>query len=250
MNWKLRAKAFGVHLMASVAVAVLVTLTVMFVWYPWPYTIVSGGMHLIVILLSVDVAIGPLLTFAVFNDKKPAKELRRDLAVIVVLQLAALSYGVYTVFQARPAVIAFEVDRFRVTSAHDVVKSELPQAQDGFRTLSWTGPRLITTAAPKEDQRLEAIMMGLNGADLGARPLFWRPWDAAAAQQALRAGKSVQDWLDRHPEHRGEVMQAIERSGRSIDQLVYLPLLAHRTDWSVLLDKRTGEVVGFAPIDA
>jgi hypothetical protein len=34
-----------------------------------------------------------------------------------------------------------------------------------------------------------------------------------------------------------------------VQDLVYLPLLARRTDWVVLLDAHSGEVVALAPID-
>lgn len=250
MNWHLRFRAAGIHLCFSLLVAALAAAVVLLVWYPWPYRVVSGGQHLLFLLMSVDIIIGPLITLAIFNLKKPMKELRRDLAIIVVLQLAALGYGLYTVYQARPVVIALEVDRFRVTSANDVLKSELPEALDEFRKLSLTGPRLVTTATPRADQQFDAIMLGLNGADLGARPSFWRPWDEAARKQAAAAGKPVAEWLAKHPKDADAVQEAVVKTGLPIEQLVYLPMLAHRTDWSVLVDKTTGNVVGFAPIDA
>jgi len=54
------------------------------------------------------VCLGPLLTLAVFDPKK--KELKRDLSIILLIQLSALFYGIYTVSVARPAYIVFAVD--------------------------------------------------------------------------------------------------------------------------------------------
>ena len=43
--------------------------------------------------MSVDVVIGPVLTFAVFNRARGSRHLRRDLTVIGILQAAALACG-------------------------------------------------------------------------------------------------------------------------------------------------------------
>ncbi|WAC74311.1 pilus assembly protein [Roseateles sp. SL47] len=249
MNWRLRLRASGLHLLGSLLVALAAASVVLLVWYPWPYRVVAGGQELLFILLTVDIIIGPLLTLAVFNLKKPKKELRRDLAIIVVLQLLALGYGMHTVYLARPAVIALEVDRFRVTTANDVVTTELPEALPEYRSLSMTGPVLVNTAMPSEAQRFDAIILGLNGVDLGARPSFWRPWDEHARSLTLKNGRPLVDWLKQHPDQEAKVREAAARSGRPVEQLLFLPMLAHRIDWSVLVDKSTGDLVGFAPID-
>ncbi|WP_310736806.1 TfpX/TfpZ family type IV pilin accessory protein [Roseateles terrae] len=249
MNWRVRFRAFGVHLAASVIVAALAAAVVLILWYPWPYRIVSGGQDLLFILMAVDVVIGPLLTLAVFNLTKPRKELRRDLLIIVVLQVLALGYGLRTVYLARPAVLALEVDRFRVTTANDVLVSEFPQALPQYRALSMTGPELVSTARPTDAQREEAIMLSFSGADLGARPSYWRPWDAAARAQTIKTGKPLDEWLKRNPEQATVVREAAARTGRPVEQLLFLPMLARRTDWSVLVDRSTGDPVGFAPID-
>lgn len=250
MNWPIRLKAAGCHLIFSLLVAASAAFLILYLWFPWPYRTISGGDSLLMLIMAVDIIIGPLLTLAVFNLKKPRAELVRDLAVIAAFQLAALGYGVYTVFQARPVVLALEVDRFRVTSANDVAQNELPQALEPYRTLPLTGPRLVTTAVPRADQREEAIVMGLGGVDLGARPSYWRPWDASARALTLKAGKSVTNWLTDHPNQEAAVRAAVARTGLPVERLLFLPMLARRSDWSVLVDRETGDPVGFAPIDA
>lgn len=249
MNWHLRLRASGLHLLGSLVVAAIAASVVLLLWYPWPYRVVAGGQNLLVILMSVDIVIGPLLTLAVFNLKKPMKELRRDLAIIVVLQLAALGYGMHTVYVVRPVMLALEVDRFRVTSANDVVMDEMSQALPEFRSLSITGPRLVSTATPRPDQTYDAIIMGLSGSDLGTRPSFWRPWDAAARAQTLKVGKPLVAWLKANAGRDEAVRRAAASTGRPVEQLLYLPMLSRRADWSVLIDKTTGDPIGFAPID-
>ena len=100
--WKDRLRASAIHLAISLGIAALAALLVFALWYPYPYREISGGRALFLILVSVDVIIGPLITLAVFNRAKPAKELRRDLASGGLIQLAALAYGLWTMFLARP----------------------------------------------------------------------------------------------------------------------------------------------------
>lgn len=250
MNWSLRLRASGIHLISSLIVAAIAASVVFFLWYPWPYRIVAGGQDLFVLLMTVDIVMGPLLTLAIFNIKKPMKELKRDLFIIVVLQLSALAYGLHTVYLARPAVIAMEVDRFRVVSANDVAEEELAKAPQDLRALSLTGPRLIGTRDATNEEKPEAILLGAAGHDLGTRPSFWIPWDDFSRQRALKHGKPVAAWVNAHPANREELLAAIARTGRPADQLLYLPMLSRRTDWSVLVDKASGDPVGFAPINA
>ncbi|MGZ5132283.1 MAG: hypothetical protein ACXWJ1_13285 [Caldimonas sp.] len=80
-----RARAAGVHLLISAAVAGLAALLVFGLWYPGSYRLLAGGRDLFLLVTSVDVVIGPVLTFAIFNLAKGWRHLRRDLAVIGVL---------------------------------------------------------------------------------------------------------------------------------------------------------------------
>jgi hypothetical protein len=102
-----------VHLGISPCHCGLAAWLVFAVWYPYPYREISGGRELFLMVVTVDVILGPLLTLAVFNmSKNPIKTLRLDLTVIGLFQLAALVYGLWTVFVVRPVHLAFEMDRF------------------------------------------------------------------------------------------------------------------------------------------
>ena len=135
LQFKERLHAGGIHLLLSLAVAASVTVLVFGFWFPGAYREFAGGTHLLLLVMAVDVTLGPLLTFAVFDRRKGRSHLRRDVATIAVLQLAALSYGLYTVHQARPVALVFEQDRFRVIAAADVLEKELNDALPELREL-------------------------------------------------------------------------------------------------------------------
>ena len=98
-----RMRAAGVHLALSIAAVSLLAALMLWLWYPPAYFVADGGWRVLRIIVLVDVVIGPLLTLIVFNRAKP--ELKRDLAVIALIQLAAFGYGAATMYLYRPAFV-------------------------------------------------------------------------------------------------------------------------------------------------
>ncbi|KAB2844433.1 MAG: pilus assembly protein [Burkholderiales bacterium] len=248
--WRQRARAALLHLLLSLAVAALAATLVFWTWYPWPYYVLVGGTGLFVLITSVDVALGPLLTFAVFNPPKGLRKLVFDLTVIVCLQIAALIYGLHTMWVARPVALALETDRLRVVRMIDVVAEELPLAPAELRELSWLGPKLLRAEAPSDPgEQMAAIEMALAGSDLGARPKYWRVWDARARGEVLLGAKPLTELAQRLPERVGDLEASARVAKRPIAALGYLPVLATHADWIALVDIKTGDILGFAPIN-
>jgi hypothetical protein len=86
-----RVRAGFLHLAVSLFIAAIITIPVILWLYPNPFFEAAGGLKLFVIILTVDICIGPLLTFFVFDKRK--KSLCKDLGFVVALQIAALIYG-------------------------------------------------------------------------------------------------------------------------------------------------------------
>ena len=55
--------------------------------------------------------------------------------------------------------------------------------------------------------------------------------------------------LRRYPSRRGELEEAVARTGLAAERVRFLPLLARQTDWVVLIDANDGRIVGYAPFD-
>jgi hypothetical protein len=250
ISWPPRLRAAGIHLSISLLVAAAAAALVFGLWYPYPYREISGGRELFLLLVSVDVVMGPLLTLAVFSRTKPKGELRRDLTVIALLQLAALGYGLWTVFSARPVHLAFEIDRFRVVHAVDVPPELLARAPAGIDAQPWTGPTLLAVRPFRNEQeKMQATLVALQGVALSARPDLWQPYDAARPA-VLAAAKPVSELRSRLSSESARIDQAVLDSGRSANALVYLPLAGRKSFWTVLLDRSNADVVGFIALDA
>jgi len=191
-----------------------------------------------------------LMTLVVFNRSKSWWHLAGDFAVIGFLQLAALGYGMWSVFEARPVYLAFEIDRIRVVHAVDVSYELLPKAPTGFRALPVWGPGLVAVRPfASANEKTEATMAALSGVELGFRPDFWMPYESARAD-ILLATKPLTELLARKTEMRAELTQAAVSAGLSVeDGIPYLPLHGRSEFWTVLLDPTSARPVVYLPLD-
>jgi hypothetical protein len=71
-----RWKAAGIHLAISFALALAVAALLYLLWFPPPYFIAAGATGLMLLIIGVDVIVGPALTLLVFNPAKPKRLIR------------------------------------------------------------------------------------------------------------------------------------------------------------------------------
>jgi hypothetical protein len=249
-NWRARSVASGIHFFISVSIAGLAGILVFALWYPYPYSEISGGRQLFTLVVAVDVVLGPLMTLIIFNRAKPRRELLSDLTVVAMLQLAALGYGLWTVFVSRPVHLVFEYSRMTVVHAIDTTPDLLAKAPPGLQRLPLRGPTVVALRpfeSPAEE--FDATMAALNGAPLAARSDLWQPY-VTATPRILKEAKPASDLHGHFPGQADLINQAIAATGRSVAGLRYLPLLDRHVAWTVLLDAVTAEPLGFVPLDS
>ncbi len=197
----------------------------------------------------MDVLLGPLITFSIISRTKPFKELRRDLVIVGLIQLAALGYGLWTVYAARPVHLVFEIYRFRVVHAIEVPESMLDKAPPGLGTMPMTGPTLLSVRPFKDDkERIDATFTDLGGVPIGTRPDLWQPYEAARAQ-IIESAKPVSELKARLPAQAAVIDAAVADTRRAPDTLAYVPLVGRKNFWTVLIDRANAQVVGFIPVD-
>ena len=245
-----RLVAAGIHFGLSAIVAAVAADLVFFVWYPYPYSEISGGRELFFIVVSVDVILGPLLTFAVFDRRKSVNKLRFDFVCIGVVQLAGLAYGLATVFIARPVFMVLEYDRFRVVHALEVPLESLPAAPEGLRQLPVVGPKIVSLRDFKDArEKADMTLAALAGVSLSARPELWQSY-SLVREQALREAKPLARLLKQLPEQAPILLKAANRTGLDASSLVYLPMVGRKTFWTVLLNPVSAEPLAYLPVDS
>jgi hypothetical protein len=244
-----RGRASLIHLSCSITIVVLLMAIVFFVWYPAPYAAASGVVPVFALLCGVDVTLGPFLTLIVFNPKK--KSLRFDLTVIVVVQLCALAYGMYSVFKERPAFVVYNVDRFDIVSANDIGPKHLALARNPeYAHLPVTGPHTVGASLPTEREERNNLLFATTkgGADIPQLPQYYRPINEVTADiqshlkplSALRAQNANAD------SRALKRLAVYEEPGANAG---YVPMRGRVKDYSVIMNRATTEVLAILPLD-
>ena len=250
INLKNRLRASAIHLGISLALAGLMAWLVFGLWYAYPYREISGGRELFMLVIAVDVVMGPLITLMIFNRAKPRRELITDLSIVALLQLAALGYGVWTVYAARPVHLVFEYQRLNVVHAADIDPETLPQAPPALQSLPRTGPTLLSLRRFKDaSEEYDSTMAAVAGVPQAAQPMLWQPWEASRAD-ILQAARPIAELQQRFSAQSALIDSAIASTGRPAEALRTLPLVTRKGDWTVLIDAQTTLPVGFVPLDS
>ncbi len=241
-----RWKAAGIHFLLSAFVAVAAIAVVVFVMFPPPYTGSAGAGKLLIILIGVDVTLGPLITLIIYRHGKPG--LKFDLFVIAALQLSALIYGLTMIAGSRPVYLVHLPDRFALVSANSLSQEALAAAPPVYRELPWTGPRLVSTELSPE-AKLEVMMVALEGGpDADGFPKYYVDYEKkltvvlenAKPLAGLRSWSEQADMI---------VSQWLADGAREAAEYVYYPMRDRRGYSTLVLNARTAQPVDVLPID-
>ncbi len=190
-----KLKATGVHLSISVLIFIYLTYKIMYDWYPGPYFSVDGGWQGIRLVGAVDLVLGPLITFLIFDNRKKRREIVFDLMTIAVIQIGALAYGVHATYSQRPvAVVMF--DEF-VMSAIEENYGDSWTSQAALSAFSDEHPPIIYSDLPITREGLEEIHRIKIERQISEHALmdYYQPADALAgallARQPLFADRMV-----------------------------------------------------------
>ena len=234
-----RWKAASIHFSISLVIGIAIGVLLFGVWYPPPFFHAAGADTLVLLLVGVDVVLGPLLTLVVFKAGKPG--LKFDLVCIAIIQTLALAYGVSVMTRSRPVFLVAAVDRFLLLSANDLDDADLAQgSKPEFRTRSWTGPRLVGAQLPTDvEDRNSILFSGVAGKDVDKFPRYYVDYETVAPQLLVKA-QSLDALVKLDAPSRERLDGAVRATGKSAGEIVWLPMLARKASIVMLLDRGTG----------
>jgi hypothetical protein len=238
-----RWRAAAIHLCASAAIAAIVVWVMLRIWYPSPFFEALGGRRLIELIVGVDVVLGPLITCVVFDTKK--KSLKFDLATVIVLQLAALAYGVHIAFQARPAYLLFVKDRFEIVTANQLEPEQLAKAsRPEFKTVPFSGPVPAAAELPTDPKELELLQMFAvsTGVDVQMFPQYFVPY-VDQSELVLAKGKSLEMFVGESPKSRPVIEKTLSAAGMTAAAVLILPLYIKQRDLAVIVEAGSAKVI-------
>ena len=185
------------------------------IWYPYPLGEAVGVRKVYMVLLAVDIILGPLLTFMLY---KIDKKLTFDLIFILIIQISAYIFGLYTMTQGRPTWLVFVIDDIELVSPIDIKVTPDYVMHDNFEASLLTKPQWIAAvysvnAEKKQQQIQDEIFEGIN---ISQRPETYKALDSKKddlltklhpiyelqkfnnnkqIQQELKQYKRVKGWL-------------------------------------------------------
>ncbi len=115
----LKRRAVTWHLVISMLLSAGIAFWLLLHWFPAPFSFAAGALTGLIIVASVDMCLGPMLTLLLIHSKKSFRENIFDGFVVATLQLSALAYGLWQVSLARPAAVVFWQDSFYLVKAFD-----------------------------------------------------------------------------------------------------------------------------------
>lgn len=235
-------KPAAIHLGLSATVALLATALIFLLWYPGALADMQGVSRLVLIMIAVDVVIGPLITLIVYAPGK--KSLSFDLMVIAAMQTVALLYGLRAIEDGRPAYVVFNVDRFDVIAVKEVVPDSLARAPEPFR-ISHFSPKFVAARMPADAAKRNEIMFSSvqGGADLPQLPEYFVKLEDEQTQmlKRLRPLDELRKLNELDDAAWGALLAEV---GKSESELGYLPVVANAKDGAAILDAKTGALLG------
>lgn len=231
-----RVKYFLKHLAVSCCVALFALMLVFYIWYPQPLAKANEVGHIVLMLLAIDVIVGPLLSLLVYKESK--KSLKFDLSIIVILQISAFLYGMHTIAQGRPAWLVFYHDRFDQVTVTEIDNSNLEKTNNEYRNPSWFGPKFVAVKFATDSKiRREDTFKELKGTTLAMRPERYLPLIKVVSE--IKHNALSLSLLNDY------------NNAVTVDQILnqnkmanaWLPLKTNTNDMVVLINKEKGEVV-------
>jgi hypothetical protein len=244
-----RWKASFIHLLISFAIIGTVAAYIIYFWYPIALIHMAKADKLLMLIGGIDLIIGPLLTLIVYKVGKPS--LRMDLTVIALVQIAFLSFGLRTMFESRPVFLVASSNMFDLVFTNEISAEQLAQAQNPqYQELSVTKPLLVGAKMPTDiDEKMHILNSALSGAgDLQTMPKYYVAYpeiipDILANSLPLKVNK------DASAQAIAVMINAAKAYGRNPNEVHYMRLGSTRGFAVMLIDAKTGQVVGPVNVD-
>jgi len=240
-----KLKASLIHLGLSIFLVGLVIGSLLFFFFPQLFIGVSDFKEIAMIIISVDLILGPLLTFVVFQPKK--KTLVFDLSVIAAIQLSALTYGAYALYEVHPVYVTFNIDRFTIVSAKDAEPEKA--LHDEYKISKLNAGRLAFAKLPDEAEKKNELLFSaaMGGRDLEARTEYYEPYENHIDQVLARSLDPKLIFADEASKEQAKSFY--NKHQDNLNEFAYLPLNSQKKDAIIVLDKVTAQPIATLNID-
>lgn len=240
INVSKRIRFFLGHLLISIAIVLLATYLIFGLWYPQPLDKALGVSFIFMMMITIDVIVGPLLSLVVYKEGK--KTLKMDLSVIIAVQVLAFTYGMYNLMQGRPVWLVQNGHVFELVRHSDVIVQDNGHPDyDSYTT--WTGPKVVAinygkTLKEKGDWLFK---------DIADVPAAYRPSRYTSLQQAKLDIQEQQQSLNKLAQFNDNAA-VIQVKTKYTKADTWLPLRGGDIDMVVLINSKVPEVLAIVDL--
>lgn len=242
-----RAELFTRRIVPTAAALILAFVLLRFLWFPAGYFMISGVAKPFLILLAVNVIVGPGLSTLVYKPGK--KGLKFDLIAIACIEIGILAWGMYEILQRRPDFAVFAVDRFEAVSASEVDFAQIrntPMASRPGQT-----PRLIYAELPTDPEVMnrlidETVFLGMQ--DIDRRPEFWRPY-SEGIPLIKSVARPLSELVSGSNAHAQLIGRWLANQDLPVTDYLFLPIQGRAADGVMILHADIGYPVDVLAID-
>ncbi len=245
---RFRLKAFSLHLLSSATVLTLILGSLYFGWYRWPGWHLTDVKTVVLVMVCVDVVLGPTLTLIIANQQKSRRELTRDIGIIVVVQLCALTYGSVSLWNGRPLYYAFSETVLQLVQSYDIDArdAETGRQQNPALAPHWYSlPRWIWAPLPQnaEESRKIVVSAVTGGDDVISMPKYFKPWEDGLSSLRNKL-KKVDDVPYFAKSEKKKLKERMKAAGLPDDQVNTMPLTGRGHPLLAVFDPVTLKITG------
>lgn len=240
-----KLRASSIHFLISLAIFAVLMYLILVRWYPPPWFSIDGGWQGVRIMVGVDLVLGPLLTFILFNPFKSRREITLDLGLIALVQLGALAWGIYAVQGQRPLAIVHWNGSFSSVDGKSAGFANFPLEQ--LSAFGERRPVVVFQQEPADDARKVEMAMAIFGNNQAEHehPDLWRPLSAHLPE--IFAGALDRDRLrETAPEIAQRLDRLLARHALKPEDAHLLPFDG-RYEQAILVLAKDGRVIGALP---
>lgn len=238
---------FSIRLAATLAALGLVFTALRFLWYPGAYFALAGVARFVWILAGVTFVLGPCLTALVYRRGKPG--LKFDLAMLALVEAAAVVSATFVLYDRRPFYAVFAVDRFEVIARGEIDAAMLTREE--FNTRPGHAPRLVYAALPddvdKRNALIDDVVFG-GGADIDRRPEYWHTYATGTAMIRSRA-RPLGVLLDGDEPRARRIRSWLGSQPGQASEYAYLPIRGRVADATMIVHADVGYPVDILTVD-
>jgi len=237
--------ASGLHLLLSLFLVSIIIGLVIFFWYPLDLIGITNFKDIVLLIISIDLVLGPLLTFVVFNNNK--KSLKFDLVVIGAIQIGALAYGIYFLYLDHPVYVTYAKGSFNLVNAK-YAKPENAKFKE-YQVTKLSTANLAYSEIPtdviEKNRLLDESMSG--GPDLEERVDLYKPYQENL-DSIIIDSLDIEDLLS-DEKTKYKTGKFLQKHADKLKDYAFLPLEGSVKDAVIVIDKKSDSIITTIDID-